>query len=120
MKTTISADRVGKAGAQQNDIFTRVTNVIIERLQQGEIPWKKPWGSSELWPRNYASNRKYKGFNALILAFAFGKPYYMTFKQAKELGGHVKKGSESLPVVYYELVRRLKSTGAKISEIEAL
>lgn len=120
MKTTISADRAGKAGAQQDDIYTRVTNVIIERLEQGVIPWKLPWGSSDLWPRNYASNRKYRGFNALILAFAYDTPYYMTFKQAKELGGHVKKGSESMPVVYYEIVRRLKSTGAKISETEAL
>ena len=119
MKTSNFADRAGKAGAQQNDIYTRVTNIIIKRLEQGEIPWKKPWGSNAQWPRNYFNHRMYRGFNAMILAFAFDIPYYMTFKQVKELGGTVKKGSESTPVVYFDRVYRLKSTGERISAEKA-
>lgn len=115
MTQTSVADRAGKAGAQQNEIYQRVTDIIIERLSHGKIPWKKPWGSSEFLPKNYATNRPYNGFNALLLSFAYEQPFYLTFHQVKELGGTVKKGSKSLPVIYYDRLYRMKETGAKIS-----
>ena len=114
-----SAERAGKAGAQQQDIYERITNLMIERLQEGRIPWKQPWGHSEFHPKNYVTKRPYSGFNALLLAFSYTQPFYLTFNQVKELGGAVIKGSKSLPVVYYDRTYYLKSTGQKITSDEA-
>jgi antirestriction protein ArdC len=115
MKSTLSAERVGKADAQQNDIYQRVTDIIIQKLSQGDIPWKQPWGSSYYVPRNYMTMRPYKGFNAMLLGFAYEKPYYLTFHQVKELGGKVIKGSQSLPVVYYDKIYRMSDSGQRIT-----
>lgn len=110
-----SAERAGKAGAQQQDIYERITNLMIERLKEGRIPWKQPWGSADFYPKNYVTKRPYHGFNAMLLAFSYTQPFYLTFNQVKELGGTVIKGSKSLPVVYYDKLYYLKSTGQRIS-----
>jgi len=60
-------------------------------------------------PRNYASMNKYKGINALLLALApFPIPYYLTMKQANDLGGKVKKGSKAEQIMYFNFVYKDK------------
>ncbi|SFD01500.1 Antirestriction protein ArdC, partial [Flexibacter flexilis DSM 6793] len=83
-----------------SDVYQRVNELIIERLEQGVAPWQMPW-RAEL-PKNYLSQKAYRGINCFLLnLFNFPKPYFLTFQQAKELGGKVKKNSKSLPVVYW-------------------
>lgn len=89
------------------DIYAEVTNRIIEELEKGAAPWIKPWrslgGSNQ--PHNAASKRPYSGINVLLLWIAqLDKGYksqgWLTFKQASELGGTVRKGEKSTQIVF--------------------
>lgn len=90
-----------------NHLAEQVTNEIIAELQQGKAIWQKPWSSYGL-PKNYGSGRPYEGFNAFYLHHVTEKnnyraPYFITFKQAQELGGRVKKGQKGTPIVYWKI-----------------
>jgi antirestriction protein ArdC len=76
-----------------------ITEKIIEALQNGVIPWQRPWNG---WhgPRNVKTGKEYRGINYLLLSLAGGDDYFLTFKQAQELGGSVKKGSKSKMVCF--------------------
>lgn len=90
-----------------NRLAQQVTNEVIAQLEQGSVPWQKPWTSYGL-PKNYLSGRHYEGFNAFYLHYItekrrFTAPYFLTFRQAQELGGHVKKGEKGTPVLYWKI-----------------
>ena len=93
----------------RNDVYARVTNQIIQQLEQGVRPWLKPWNAEHAAgriTRPLRSNGKpYNGINILMLwdsaeTQGFSCPIWLTFKQAKELGGSVRKGEKSSPVVF--------------------
>jgi antirestriction protein ArdC len=93
----------------RTDIYTRVTNLIVERLSHGVRPWLQPWSCEHAAGRITRplrhNGQKYSGVNILTLwmsaeAQGFASPFWMTFQQAKELGGHVKQGEKGSPVVY--------------------
>lgn len=86
------------------DIYEMVTNLIIERLVKGVVPWQMPWKSGGAIPRNLVSKKGYSGFNFwYLLSFGFERPFFLTFNQVKTLGGSVKKGSKSYLVVFWKL-----------------
>lgn len=86
----------------KQDIYEQVTDRIITQLEQGVVPWKSPYFSKVGFPRNFASNRAYQGINVFLLgSLRFTSPYFLTFIQAKELGGHVRKGERGSLVVKY-------------------
>jgi antirestriction protein ArdC len=90
-----------------------VTDLIIEKLEQGIIPWKQPW--NDYGPAaNYISKKPYHGINQLILNGLHVKPFYLTFKQAKDLGGRIRKGAKSIPVVYWNFIYRDKETNRRV------
>jgi antirestriction protein ArdC len=100
------------------DVYQIITDLIIEKLESGTIPWKQPW--SDYGPAcNYLSKKPYRGINQLILAGLHTKPFYLTFQQAVSLGGRVRKGAKSIPVTYWNFINRHKETGKKLSEAEA-
>jgi len=83
-----------------------ITQRIIEKLESGTIPWHKPWAGGGI-PKNLISKKEYRGINPFILGFAgYAYPYFLTFNQAKECGGHIKKGSKGLPVVFFRYIER--------------
>ena len=95
-----------------NDLMQNVTNTILEQLENGVAPWVKPWtgnggvGAGVNVPTNFKSGAAYRGINTLILWIAghtsgFNSGLWLTFKQAKELGGQVKKGSKGTQIAYY-------------------
>jgi antirestriction protein ArdC len=76
------------------DIYQMVTDKIIGLLDKGVCPWKQPWKGSE--PTNLASGKVYKGINYLLLScLGFESNYWITYRQAKKLGGSVKAGEKS-------------------------
>ena len=78
-----------------------ITDRIIKLLEEGTVPWHKPWCGSEERPKSLVSGKKYRGINAFVLSTPeFSSPYWLTFKQAKERGGHIKKGEKGYPCVY--------------------
>jgi antirestriction protein ArdC len=82
-----------------------ITEQIVNRLEEGNIPWRKPWNGEAKAPRNLVTGKPYRGINAFLLACTgFSSPYFLTFKQVQEKGGQVKKGARSFPVVFWSIV----------------
>jgi antirestriction protein ArdC len=85
------------------DVYSIVSERIIALLEQGTIPWQKPWQGGAMLPRNLISKKPYRGVNVFLLhAMSYGNPYWLTFKQAQELGGNVKRGEKASPVVFWK------------------
>ena len=86
----------------QQDLYEQVTQRIIAQLEQGVIPWKSPYFSKVGFPRNFVSGKPYHGINVFLLgSLRYTSPYFLTFLQAKELGGHVRKGEKGFLVIKY-------------------
>jgi len=82
-----------------------VTEKIISLLEQGMIPWRRPWTSTGL-PRNLVTKRPYRGVNFFLLsATKYVSPCWVTMRQANELGGQVRKGEHSQIVVFWKVDR---------------
>lgn len=84
------------------DLYEQITSHIIEQLERGVVPWKSPYFSTTGFPKNFATQKEYQGINLLLLGcLRYTSPYFLTFLQAKELGGHVRKGERGSLVVKY-------------------
>ena len=87
-------------------VFEIVTERILERLEAGTVPWHKPWSGGGC-PQNLVSGKEYRGVNIWLLGSQdFTSPYWVTFKQAKQLGGTVRKGERSTPCVLWKWINR--------------
>ena len=97
------------------NIYDQITERIIALLEKGTVPWRKPWKAQTGLPRNFITKKAYRGINVLLLhAMHYESPYWLTFRQALELGGHVRKGEKACPVVFWkQLEREDKQTGEK-------
>lgn len=96
-------------------VYNIVTNAILEQLEQGVIPWHRPW-KTEGAAINYITRKEYSGINRLLL----GGGEYMTFKQASELGGKIKKGSKATKIVFYKILEKKNENEEVIKRIPML
>lgn len=87
----------------RHDVYQRVTDQIIAQLEQGTVPWHKPWKTGALDGRVSLPLRHngeaYRGIKVLSLWVAatdagYTQPTWMTYRQALELGGQVRKGEK--------------------------
>lgn len=84
-------------------VYEIVTDQIIDRLNAGVVPWNKPWKGESARPRNLVSKKAYRGLNSFLLAMSgYESPYYVSFKQAGDLGGNVKKGEHGNLVTFWK------------------
>jgi len=84
-----------------NAIYQLVTDTILKRLAQGVIPWKRPWDAP--MPQNIRGN-EYRGINQILLGIApFKSPFWLTYRQATERGGYIRKGERSSIAVFWKL-----------------
>ncbi len=82
--------------------------LVLKHMEAGTAPWHRPW-STPTPPSNLATRKAYRGRNALFLGLAAttkGSPWFLTYKQAAALGGHVRRGSKGYPVVYWNVGTR--------------
>lgn len=87
------------------DFAQDITNVILAKLEQGVLPWKRPWARRNQRPLRH-NGEPYSGINYFYLsiiadAHGYQSPYWMTYRQASELGAQVRKGEEGAYSVYY-------------------
>lgn len=95
------------------DVYQIVTEKIISMLEKGTIPWRKSWSAGSGMPRNLASKKEYRGVNIFLLsASPYTSPYWLTYKQATDLGGHVKRGEKSSMVVFWKMLDKRESDDA--------
>lgn len=90
----------------KRDIAQEITDIIIARIEEGVAPWKRPWRTFAGGRPRRALGQAYTGINSLLLwAIAdcqgFNSQYWMTRKQAHELGGTVRRGEPSSPSIYF-------------------
>src|SRR5713226_8596045 len=85
------------------DVYAIVNEKIINLLETGVVPWRRPWTSAGL-PRNLVSKKPYRGVNVFLLsASKYVSAVWLTLRQANELGGHVRKAEDSTIVVYWKV-----------------
>lgn len=82
------------------DVYQMVTERIIEQLEKGYIPWKKPWANCLDGAFNRISRKPYSLLNQMLLR---NEGEYATFKQWHQIGGQVKKGEKAEMIVFWKL-----------------
>lgn len=98
-------------GGERTDIATEITERIVAALERGVAPWVMPWTPTLRVPSNAHSGKAYRGVNVLLLWMAaeqagYGDSRWLTFKQALDLGGHVKKGEKGTRIVFWQFNER--------------
>lgn len=102
-------------------VYEIITDRILSLLEEGTIPWQKPWnrtGNVDFdWPKNLASKRPYSGINVFLLSCTgFASPFWLTYKQAAALGGNIKKGEKGFPVIFWKIQpKKIKDEGGEES-----
>lgn len=82
-------------------VYQIVTDEITKKLEAGLVPWRKPWRTFGP-PRNLISGKPYRGINSFLLSCSpHASPYWLTFNQASDLDGHVRKGEKSSIAVFF-------------------
>lgn len=99
-------------------VYQIITDRIIDKLENGVIPWKQPWKHylSEHAPSNIVSKKPYRGINTFMLASSgFNSNFWGSYKQWSSLGGQVRKGEKGTPVIFWSSSKYVKegSNGEK-------
>lgn len=104
--------------AFNTNYYKVVTDRIVNALENGTPPWVRPYSTTEgrNIPCNAVTNRPYSGINVLLywdsIASGYSKPRFLTFNQAKNAGGWVKKGEKGTPVYLFKpMTSKDKKTG---------
>jgi antirestriction protein ArdC len=112
---------------EKADVYQRITNRIVAELEQGVRPWFKPWNAEHAAGRITRplrhNGQPYSGINVLMLwseavAKGYAAPIWMTFKQALELGAHVRKGEHGSLVVYADRFTKTETDDATGQDVE--
>jgi antirestriction protein ArdC len=98
------------------NVYQIVTDQIISQLERGVVPWRKPW-RTEL-PCNLISGKPYRGINVFLLGMQRrSSKYWLTFKQANQLGGHVRAGEKASVVTFWNVGKeKLNAKTGKLSK----
>lgn len=98
-----------------------ITERIIEAIETNKtLPWRRPWSTypTNSLPRNFFTKKAYHGINVFLLSMmGFQSPYWLTFKQAKDLGGFVRKGEKGCPVVFWSVFEKTDPDTKKVEKI---
>jgi antirestriction protein ArdC len=92
---------VEPAVRSHSSVYEIITSRIIEELETGIVPWRKPWKT--LPPANLVSKKPYRGINVFLLALqGYGSQYWLTYRQTQALGGNVRKGEHGSKIVFWK------------------
>jgi hypothetical protein len=95
-----SADLPRTIERERFDAYDAITARIIQRIETGVVPWQSPSIARVGFPRNFSTGKCYSGINVFLLGSQeFQSPLFLTFIQAHELGGNVRKGEKGFSVI---------------------
>lgn len=112
---------------ERKDVYSRITAQIIAHLEKGVRPWVRPWDAEHAAGRITRplrhNGQPYSGINILSLWMSalsrnFAAPIWMTYRQATELQGHVRKGEKGSLVVYANAITRTEHDDKTGEDIE--
>lgn len=84
-------------------LYESVTLKIVQSLQAGVVPWKKPWHNTASLPVSLTTGKPYRGINSFLLVLApFADHRWITFRKVKERGGSIKHGERATMVVFWK------------------
>lgn len=86
-----------------------VAEEMIRHIEAGTAPWQKPWRAGVLGqgPHNPVSGKPYQGINRLWLDMQGREdPRWLTYNQALNLGGQVRKGERGTSIEYWKWTER--------------
>jgi antirestriction protein ArdC len=91
----------------KRDLYSDVTARILQSMEAGVMPWDRQWQSAgSSIPMNAVTERPYSGVNVLLFWMSadqgYARPRYLTFNQAKEAGGNVRKGEHGTKVYFFK------------------
>ena len=96
----------------RNDPYQLVTDLILQHLARGVVPWRCPWRQQTGRPRNFHTGNAYQGVNVLLLGLQrFTSPYWMTFRQTQEQGGCVRQGEHGSLVMKFGQFEKVTRNG---------
>ena len=91
----------------KKDIYQAVTDRILEALDRGVVPWRKPWTSRNSMPVSLSTGKAYRGVNMILLAMAgYSDPRWGTYKAIKAAGGQIRKGEKGTKIILWKPVRK--------------
>src|SRR6266550_678490 len=106
MRSIMIASAMSVRQVMKRDLYAEVSARIVAELEAGAAPWVKPWSATAgaNIPCNAVSNRPYSGCKVILLwraqAAGYHTPRFLTFQQAFELGGNVRKGEHGTKVYF--------------------
>lgn len=100
----------------KNELYEKIAEKILESIEKsGVAPWHKPWATGV--PMNI-SKRPYRGINLILLSLnSYSSPFWLTFNQAKKLGGSIRKGEHGTQIVFWKFYRKEVDTDDGDKEI---
>lgn len=108
MKHTSRIQSPDAGSSEPRDVYDIVTRQLLTLMAEGKCPWRKPWHTVGTGlPTNAVSGREYRGANTWLLGSApYSDRRWVSYKQARELGGSVRKGERSSVAVFWKLIEK--------------
>ena len=98
------------------DLYQTITDRMIAEMEQGIIPWKKPWMASGA-AISHTTGKPYSLLNQMLL----GKPgEWITFSQCQQEGGRVRKGEKARMVVFWKWIETKDEETEEVKEVPFL
>lgn len=104
----------------KKDAYQEITDLMINELESGKAPWRRPWGVSGMKPKtNLFTGRVYGITNQFILRTRpYVSSYWVGFDQARQAGGHVRKGEKSTPIIKWTVIKKNETVSTPDGEQE--
>ena len=106
-RSQVKTEGSGLNNPQGFDLYQQITDQILEAMDQAQGQGRRLWDAQPSLPLNLATGKPYTGMNTLILWGAalsrgYQSPYWLTYKQATEKGGQVRKGEHGTRAVFFK------------------
>lgn len=98
------------------DIYAEITSRMISEMEQGIIPWQKPWMACGA-AISHTTGKPYSLLNQMLLGRA-GE--YLTYKQVQQEGGYVRKGEKAHMVVFWKWIDKEDEDTGEVTQIPFL
>jgi antirestriction protein ArdC len=102
----MAANKRRRSRRRQRDVYQEITDKILEALEAGTVPWRRPWRDFGM-QRNLSSGRPYRGVNQLLTQLTqqvrgYDSPFWLTYSGAERAGGNVRRGERGTLVVLWK------------------